>query len=274
MNHRMSDRRVAGAAATVLVALTIAAGAAWAQDCEIPLFVKQGLTGANVMILADNSGSMNAGAPNAVPSQAEYFGQKTGTSIEIGSGSAGHSAARGSQKSSHTATASSRVDGAGNQAWLRPAMEDALVVENGSNAPDSVTVRYEGDVDCTGAATVGPDFVVTNSFTVVNGNLVCNGEVIAIGVEDFQILLGEDTNGDGGTNRLVAPGTASLDVSQISSIRVYLLLVTPEERVQRFAQVFSYFQNTDELGQATAYDDGRRRLELAAVLATRNPVGT
>ncbi len=31
-----------------------------AQQCEIPLFVKQGLSGANVMILADNSGSMNA----------------------------------------------------------------------------------------------------------------------------------------------------------------------------------------------------------------------
>lgn len=31
-----------------------------AVDCEIPLFVKQGLNGANVMILADNSGSMNA----------------------------------------------------------------------------------------------------------------------------------------------------------------------------------------------------------------------
>lgn len=36
------------------------AGASVAQDeCEIPLFVKQNLTGANVMILADNSGSMN-----------------------------------------------------------------------------------------------------------------------------------------------------------------------------------------------------------------------
>jgi type IV pilus assembly protein PilW len=167
-----------------------------------------------------------------------------------------------------------RMAGYRDEAWLRPAMENALVVENGSGASDSVTVRYEGDFDCTGAATVAPDFVVTNSFSVVNGNLVCNGEVIALGVEDFQILLGEDTDGDGGTNRLVAPGTASLDVSQISSIRVYLLLVTPEERVQRFSQVFSYFQNTDDSGQATSYDDGRRRLELAAVLATRNPVGT
>ncbi|MFT5783756.1 MAG: type IV pilus assembly protein PilY1 [Candidatus Krumholzibacteriia bacterium] len=35
------------------------ASATFAQECEIPLFVKQGQAGANVMILADNSGSMN-----------------------------------------------------------------------------------------------------------------------------------------------------------------------------------------------------------------------
>jgi type IV pilus assembly protein PilY1 len=45
--------------------LVVAAGllgpsTALAQSCEIPLFVQQGLVGANVMILADNSGSMNA----------------------------------------------------------------------------------------------------------------------------------------------------------------------------------------------------------------------
>lgn len=33
---------------------------AWSQECEIPLFVQSGLTGANVMVLADNSGSMNS----------------------------------------------------------------------------------------------------------------------------------------------------------------------------------------------------------------------
>ena len=42
----------------------------------------------------------------------------------------------------------------------------------------------------------------------------------------------------------------------------------------QIGQVFTYFENTDESGKAQAYDDGRRRLELAAVLATRNPVGT
>jgi type IV pilus assembly protein PilY1 len=47
---------------TVLVVLaqSAAPGISQAQDCEIPLFVKQGLMGANVMIVADNSGSMNA----------------------------------------------------------------------------------------------------------------------------------------------------------------------------------------------------------------------
>jgi type IV pilus assembly protein PilY1 len=40
--------------------LLLPATGAFAQACEIPLFVKQGLNGANVMILADNSGSMNA----------------------------------------------------------------------------------------------------------------------------------------------------------------------------------------------------------------------
>jgi type IV pilus assembly protein PilY1 len=45
-------------AAALAAVLVPAAG--FAQDaCEIPLFVKQNLIGANVMILADNSGSMN-----------------------------------------------------------------------------------------------------------------------------------------------------------------------------------------------------------------------
>ncbi len=47
--------------ATVTTILVLAGSVpAMAAPCEIPLFVKQGLSGANVMILADNSGSMNA----------------------------------------------------------------------------------------------------------------------------------------------------------------------------------------------------------------------
>jgi type IV pilus assembly protein PilY1 len=54
---RLAAARLPLAAALIL----LLAATAHAQSlCEIPLFVKQGLIGANVMILADNSGSMNA----------------------------------------------------------------------------------------------------------------------------------------------------------------------------------------------------------------------
>ncbi len=50
-----------GLLALAVVLMTAGSGAtgALAQDCEIPLFVQQGLVGANVMIVADISGSMN-----------------------------------------------------------------------------------------------------------------------------------------------------------------------------------------------------------------------
>ena len=44
---------------TAVLSVVVFVSGATAQDCEIPLFVKQTLVGANVMILADNSGSMN-----------------------------------------------------------------------------------------------------------------------------------------------------------------------------------------------------------------------
>lgn len=51
---------MAAAWAPVLVALCLLPSSrAFAQTCEIPLFVQQGMVGANVMILADNSLSMN-----------------------------------------------------------------------------------------------------------------------------------------------------------------------------------------------------------------------
>ena len=48
------------ALALVFVVASLGVTQVGAQECEIPLFVMQGLVGANVMIMADNSGSMNA----------------------------------------------------------------------------------------------------------------------------------------------------------------------------------------------------------------------
>ena len=98
-----------------------------------------------------------------------------------------------------------RMAGYREEAWLRPPLDDAIVVSDGGSAPDTVTVRYEATTDCVGVATVGPDFLATNRFDVVNGNLRCNGEVLANGVENLQVLLGEDLDDDGSTNRFLPP---------------------------------------------------------------------
>lgn len=60
MNRNTYRTSRAAVALTVMLAALLGAVAASGQSCEVPLFVKQSMTGANVMILADNSGSMNS----------------------------------------------------------------------------------------------------------------------------------------------------------------------------------------------------------------------
>ncbi len=167
-----------------------------------------------------------------------------------------------------------RMAGYRDQAWLRPPVDNALVVTNGDPGPDVITVRYQADTDCVGNPTAAPTFLATNRFDVENEMLRCNGEVLAVGVENLQILLGEDTDNDGATNRIVAPGTAGLDPARVNSVRVYMLLVTPDNRLQRTPQTFTYFGSQNGDGTSRTYDDGRRRLELVAMPSLRNPIGT
>jgi type IV pilus assembly protein PilW len=167
-----------------------------------------------------------------------------------------------------------RMAGYRTQAWLRPAISNAITLEDGGTNPDAITVRYEGNVDCAGNATVGPVFLVTNRFDVNNGNLRCNNEVIVTGVEDFQILLGEDTDGDGASNRIVPPGATGLDPTRVDSVRVHVLMATTSNRIQRVPQTLTFFGALDGAGETKTYTDGRRRLELSTVLALRNPLGT
>ncbi len=53
------DRSKHLAVAVVLLAVVTMLAPAQGQECQTPLFVQQSLIGANVMILADNSFSMN-----------------------------------------------------------------------------------------------------------------------------------------------------------------------------------------------------------------------
>ena len=166
-----------------------------------------------------------------------------------------------------------RMSGYRDQAWLRPPLANAITVEDGGTSPDVITVRYEGAFDCTGATTAAVGGLVTNRFDIDNGNLRCNTEVLITGVEDFQILLGEDTDADGASNRIVPPGTVGLDPARIDAVRVHLPLATGDNRIQRGSQTLTYFGALGGAGEEQTYTDGRRRLELSTVLALRNPTG-
>lgn len=167
-----------------------------------------------------------------------------------------------------------RMAGFRTQAWLRPAIANAITLEDGGSNPDAITVRYEGTVDCAGNTTVGPAFLVVNRFDINNGNLRCNNEVIVTGVEDFQVLLGEDTDGDGASNRIVPPGAIGLDPARVDSVRVHLLMATASNQVQRVPQTLTFFGASNGAGETQTYTDGRRRLEVSTILAVRNPLGT
>ncbi|MEO5365603.1 MAG: PilW family protein [Magnetococcus sp. WYHC-3] len=52
-------------------------------------------------------------------------------------------------------------------------------------------------------------------------------EELVEGVEQLQILYGEDTDGDGRTNRYLAADGAGLDFSRVVSLRLALLVRSP-----------------------------------------------
>lgn len=125
--------------------------------------------------------------------------------------------------------------------------------DTGVNASDTLTVRYFGSsppgadpaavpgtptaptpdgtmVDCAGNDVNG-NILVTEVFSIVNDAggvpwLQCtvNGAATPLfpNVEAFQILLGEDTDGDQTVNRFVRPGAANM--ANVRALRVSLVL--------------------------------------------------
>lgn len=70
--------------------------------------------------------------------------------------------------------------------------------------------------------------------SIVNGianNTGFDTDPLLEGIEDMQILYGEDINGDGSSIRYVAADTAGLDMSKVRSVRIHLLLATLEDNL-------------------------------------------
>ncbi|HEY5602338.1 MAG TPA: PilW family protein [Gammaproteobacteria bacterium] len=95
-------------------------------------------------------------------------------------------------------------------------------------ASDAVEINYESATDCLGNATGG---TATDRYYIDGTNLMClgNGSVtpglIAEGIENMQILYGQDTDGDGATNIYLNAGNV-VAANPVTSVRVALLVNT------------------------------------------------
>ncbi len=159
-------------------------------------------------------------------------------------------------------------------------INEALVGVNGApnansamDAPDSITARWSengcNDVVTTPCSTdLNQECPENRAFDIRTANSVLNlarnTAALVEGVENMQILYGADTNNDGVPNYYVPAGTAGLDMTQVNSVRVSLLLRTIDDNIA--SEPLAYTYN----GATTTPTDRRIRRVFTSTIALRN----
>ncbi len=159
-----------------------------------------------------------------------------------------------------------RMAGYRNSDWLLGALPDVVIAVDGlaADGGDTLTLRYEAARDCTYTAAAGG--VAVNTYAVVDDAFQCNGQTIAAGVEQMQVYFGEDTNNDGVANRILAPGTAGLDMTRVVTLYVHLL-VRSDAINAAYGEQNYFFDNAMQ----APVGDGQVRREYSLTVALRNP---
>lgn len=182
--------------------------------------------------------------------------------------------------------------------------------DGGVNQSDTLTLRYYGSalpganpaaapgdadypvadgsvVDCAGNE-VNANTLVTEVYAIVNDvngvpwlQCTVNGAATPLfrGVESFQVLLGEDSDGDYTVNRYIAPGVAA--VSNVVAMRVSMVLRGPSTGnpaptslvLNHFGTVYApgNAAPANDVGSVTNLaNDGRLRKHYALSIALRN----
>ena len=118
-----------------------------------------------------------------------------------------------------------------------PAFTVANTLDGGGNASDSIQVNYKFATDClgnpTGASGVASDLydIRVEAATGVS-NLYCNNQPLVEGIENMQILYGQDSDADGVADSYVSAANVTDWGSAnggIASIRIALLVSTVDD---------------------------------------------
>jgi len=137
-------------------------------------------------------------------------------------------------------------------------------------ASDVIEIRYQSPSDCLNNPIVG---VAINRFYVENGNLLCLGNgsdtpgLLIDGVENLQILYGEDTDNDNVVNRYVSADNVTV-WNSIKSVRIAMLVSTVQNINSKDEREYSLL-NSPPVGP---FNDGRGRRVYTRTILLRNPV--
>lgn len=111
-----------------------------------------------------------------------------------------------------------------------------------------------------------PSLWVFNHNQAAGGN---NPQELVEGVENMQILYGVDTNGDKAIDQYVTANNVT-SWSQVQSIRIRLLMVSPDDAVVDQAQTYLYDTNNDGALESVTATDRRLRYVFSSTLGVRN----
>jgi type IV pilus assembly protein PilW len=130
-----------------------------------------------------------------------------------------------------------------------------------NDLPDSISIKWS-ELACGALGTPQNRFYGISSAKGLYLNNTSN-EMVE-GVENMQILYGADTDNDAVPNYYVEAGAAGLDLTQVVSVRVSLLLRTIDDNIT--TQPLPYTYN----GTATTPSDHRIRRVFNSTIALRN----
>jgi type IV pilus assembly protein PilW len=104
------------------------------------------------------------------------------------------------------------------------------------------------------------------AYDIRSANLAKNSSSLIEGVQDMQIKYGADTDGDGAPNYYADAGTAGLNMSQVVTVRVSLLLRTIDDNIA--SKPLQYIYN----GATVIPNDRRIRRVFSSTFALRNRI--
>lgn len=117
-------------------------------------------------------------------------------------------------------------------------------------------------------SSAGVGIPALNRLELADGPALVNLEMIA-GVEDLQVQLGIDTNGDGSVNSYVTPGSAALVGARIVANRAWIRV-----RGERIDLDHTDTATYDYADLSVAPDDSFRRILISKTLRFRNGLGS